>query len=149
MKALVKIFSYNKLVEEAEKQGWEIPTLEELREAREEILKKDDFEVDWVWTSDEITDEKVIADMEEDGYAPFNESHMIAYHPGSDEYGYINKNTMIKVLVNKLPCEWREDSNDYGLYHTSCENMYQVIEATPSENGFIFCPFCGKTLKEI
>jgi hypothetical protein len=45
------------------------------------------------------------------------------------------------------PCEWEENSD--GQYEADCGNIFEVIEGTPEENGFKFCTFCGKPLKQV
>lgn len=45
------------------------------------------------------------------------------------------------------PCTWTEDED--GLWNTTCEEIFQTIDGTPSENSFRFCPYCGKPLEEV
>ena len=45
-------------------------------------------------------------------------------------------------------CEWRYDGLD-DFYETSCGDLFSVMEGTPSDNGFKFCPYCGKGLEEV
>jgi hypothetical protein len=50
------------------------------------------------------------------------------------------------------PCLWREESDGFeslGIWHTECENAFQLSEGTPSENSMRYCCYCGKPLKEI
>ena len=44
------------------------------------------------------------------------------------------------------PCTWIE--NEDGVYETNCGNLFAFNDGTPSENGFAFCPYCGRELKE-
>jgi hypothetical protein len=47
-------------------------------------------------------------------------------------------------------CEWMETKEDpFGdpLYSTGCGHLAQLIEGTPEENQFKFCPFCGKEIQ--
>ena len=47
-------------------------------------------------------------------------------------------------------CEWKEDSNpDWELWESSCGHSWICEEGTPASNGMVFCPFCGKPLKEV
>jgi hypothetical protein len=41
--------------------------------------------------------------------------------------------------------EWNEDS----YWSTSCGQKFVMIEGTPKENGYNFCPSCGKPLVEL
>ena len=43
-------------------------------------------------------------------------------------------------------CVWEEDEN--GTWETSCEHLYEFNDAGPGWNGFNYCPFCGKKIKE-
>jgi len=40
-------------------------------------------------------------------------------------------------------CEWH-DEGDY--WHTECGNDFEIIDGTPIENNFQFCPYCGGEL---
>jgi rRNA maturation endonuclease Nob1 len=44
-------------------------------------------------------------------------------------------------------CFWEEvDNGDY--YESECnKNGFQFNDGTPYDNGFMFCPYCGKPLK--
>ena len=44
------------------------------------------------------------------------------------------------------PCTWTE--NEDGVYETNCGNLFAFNDGTPSENGFEFCPYCGRELRE-
>lgn len=47
--------------------------------------------------------------------------------------------------INTKPfCEWTED--DDGNWETSCKNMHVFFDAGPTQNGYKFCPYCGKDL---
>lgn len=45
-------------------------------------------------------------------------------------------------------CEWKlADDIDWGnQYVSSCENIWELLDGTPIDNGMKFCPFCGKPL---
>lgn len=43
-------------------------------------------------------------------------------------------------------CTWHED--DDGHWHTDCKQIFTLFDGTPVENGFKFCPYCGKALVE-
>lgn len=46
------------------------------------------------------------------------------------------------------PCTWAEDSD--GVWNASCppvgDHSFCFTEDGPTENGFKFCPYCGKPL---
>jgi hypothetical protein len=46
-------------------------------------------------------------------------------------------------------CTWRQ-GNRRNLYYPSCRRVYSLSnEKTLSESKLIFCPFCGKPIKDI
>jgi len=42
-------------------------------------------------------------------------------------------------------CAWTEDED--GNWDTECGNKWTFFDGTPSDNGLVFCPFCGRTLR--
>lgn len=42
-------------------------------------------------------------------------------------------------------CDWMVD--DDGLWETQCGNAFQFEVDGPEDNGFEFCPYCGKVLR--
>ena len=48
-----------------------------------------------------------------------------------------------KLDVKQL-CEW--SGNVDGFYDTACGNAHEFITDGPTENGYRYCPYCGKTL---
>lgn len=49
----------------------------------------------------------------------------------------------------KPKCIWALDDDDSGCWQTDCSNAFIFNEGGCKENNFKFCPYCGKTLKEI
>jgi hypothetical protein len=45
------------------------------------------------------------------------------------------------------PCLWGED--DDGMWETSCGHAFEFNDGDPADNAFLFCPFCGKQLKQL
>ena len=73
-------------------------------------------------------------------------------------YGSLNsRNYMIPVDraveivkqggVSDDVCEWRLCDEEANVYDTSCRNPHILIEGTPEENNYKFCPYCGKKIK--
>ena len=46
-------------------------------------------------------------------------------------------------------CEWRLCDEEANVYDTSCRNQHILIEGTPKENNYEYCPYCGKKIKEV
>lgn len=42
-------------------------------------------------------------------------------------------------------CEWVYDP-DLDKWDTTCDNAFQFFDGAPIENGFEWCPYCGKEL---
>jgi len=50
----------------------------------------------------------------------------------------------------KNECEWKNDPWDdcSDMWKTACGNLFTIIEGSPSENGMLFCCYCGKKIVE-
>ena len=46
-------------------------------------------------------------------------------------------------------CEWRLCDEEANVYNTSCRNPHILIEGTPKENNYEYCPYCGKKIKVV
>ena len=58
--------------------------------------------------------------------------------------------TKNKEISDKNYCRWSPPSNfEIDYWETECDNAFNLIDGTPSENGMKFCPYCGKKLIEI
>lgn len=44
-------------------------------------------------------------------------------------------------------CEWRLCDEEANVYDTSCRNPHILIEGTPQENNYEFCPYCGRKIR--
>jgi len=42
-------------------------------------------------------------------------------------------------------CKW--EVNDDGVWLTYCNNAHEFINGDPDENGFNYCPYCGKEIE--
>ena len=45
------------------------------------------------------------------------------------------------------PCDWTYDDL-YDFFETACGESFIIFEGGPQENKMIYCPFCGKSIKE-
>lgn len=45
------------------------------------------------------------------------------------------------------PCAWTVEED--GLWNTGCGNAFLFEVEGPHENGFKFCPYCGKPLEAV
>lgn len=48
----------------------------------------------------------------------------------------------------ELECKWKLEEEG-NLYVTECENRHIVFDGTPEENGYRYCPYCGRKIKEV
>lgn len=46
-------------------------------------------------------------------------------------------------------CEWKLEDEEANLYLTGCQQRQLIFEGTPKENGYIYCPYCGKKIKVV
>ena len=44
-------------------------------------------------------------------------------------------------------CTWENDGD--GNWDTQCGNAFSLNDGMPSENGMVYCCFCGKKIVEI
>lgn len=44
-------------------------------------------------------------------------------------------------------CEWKLEDSESNLYVTGCKNRQLIFEGTPEENGYKYCPYCGRKIK--
>lgn len=47
----------------------------------------------------------------------------------------------------KSECEWKLEDSESNLYVTECVNRHLIFEGTPEENGYKYCPYCGRKIK--
>jgi hypothetical protein len=45
-------------------------------------------------------------------------------------------------------CRWDED-DIAGVWRAACGRVFEFTAASPSDNGFRFCPYCGGVLVEL
>jgi len=51
------------------------------------------------------------------------------------------------TLDGIVRCVWCVDND--GVWNTDCGQVHVFIDGTPGQNGFGFCPYCGKPMAEI
>lgn len=53
--------------------------------------------------------------------------------------------------VNSDYCSWKQDLPNVwedDSWNTNCGDKFILIEGSPKENNFNFCPNCGRRIKE-
>ena len=67
---------------------------------------------------------------------------------------YVRLNEAIEIVkqggvsdASDYVCEWRLCDEEANVYDTSCRNPHILIEGTPQENNYEFCPYCGRRIK--
>lgn len=46
-------------------------------------------------------------------------------------------------------CEWKLEDEEANLHLTGCQQRQLIFEGTPKENGYRYCPYCGKKIKVV
>lgn len=46
-------------------------------------------------------------------------------------------------------CEWRLIDDEANVYDTACRNPHILIDGSPEDNNYEFCPYCGKRIKVV
>lgn len=69
--------------------------------------------------------------------------------PGSTDV--VLKVSQINDLLAELDieCEWTPEDDCSDHYAGTCGIYFMFNDGGPMDNGFVFCPKCGKKLKEI
>jgi hypothetical protein len=47
-----------------------------------------------------------------------------------------------------MECIWTQDDEDSNTYSTDCGECFEITDGTPKDNGFKFCFYCGKQIKQ-
>ena len=71
--------------------------------------------------------------------------------------GEIIWNNVLKIAIEIVKqggvsddvCEWMLCDEEANVYDTSCRNPHILIEGTPKENNYEYCPYCGKKIKVV
>ena len=68
-------------------------------------------------------------------------------------YKTVRKDVAIEIVkqggASDDVCEWRLCDEEANVYDTSCRNPHILIEGTPKENNYEYCPYCGKKIKVV
>ena len=46
-------------------------------------------------------------------------------------------------------CEWEMWDDDANCFHTACENAHFFVDGNPKDNNHVYCPYCGRKIKEV
>ena len=99
-----------------------------------------------------------IIDTEPTAYSVDNvveELELHSFELGTDTIPvhYVRLNEAIEIVkqggvsdASDYVCEWRLCDEEANVYDTSCRNPHILIEGTPQENNYEFCPYCGKKI---
>ena len=52
-------------------------------------------------------------------------------------------------IVSDDVCEWKLEYEEANLYLTGCQQRQLIFDGTPKENGYRYCPYCGKKIKVV
>ena len=83
-----------------------------------------------------------ITDIKEIASESFKESIEIVNELAEE---YINTSTD----TSSDYCEWKLIDEEGNVYDTSCRNPHILIDGSPIDNNYEFCPYCGKKIKVV
>lgn len=46
-------------------------------------------------------------------------------------------------------CLWRLIDEEANVYDTTCQNPHILLDGSPTDNKFEFCPYCGRKIKVV
>lgn len=52
----------------------------------------------------------------------------------------------IRKLRKEMQCTWEQDPD--GNWATACGKLHILIDGTPYNNDYNYCPYCGKTISQ-
>ena len=92
-----------------------------------------------------------IIEMLENGrWTPCASASLTKYYAKLDKKWYEEGNPDYKFRIRKYvresdkQCHWQED--DDGVQETECGNAFILNDGGVSDNGFKFCPYCGRAI---
>ena len=116
------------------------------------------FYSDHICTSDDVVDLIKLVENQPTAYDIDKVVERLELHSfelGTDTLPvhYVRLNDAIEIVkqggVFDYVCEWRLCDEEANVYDTSCRNPHILIEGTPQENNYEFCPYCGKKIKTV
>lgn len=64
---------------------------------------------------------------------------------------YVRLNEAIEIVkrggISEDVCEWKFEDKETNLYLIKCQQRHLIFNGTPKENGYTYCPYCGKKIK--
>ena len=118
-----------------------IKTIGELKEAINNI--DDDFTIDV----------RIVRELSEEELKGSRYPYPYEYSKANIEIGdigYSDKDVFINVEeISDDVCEWKLEDEEANLYLTGCQQRQLIFEGTPKENGYRYCPYCGKKIKVV
>ena len=52
--------------------------------------------------------------------------------------------------MEMVRCKWKYQDDEYNDYwETDCGEAWCITEGNLKDNHIVFCPFCGKKIKEV
>ena len=92
--------------------------------------------------------DKVVEELE--SFAKLAEDRWVN---GTSKHAYQEHKCWVKAIeivkqgsVADDVCDWRLCDEEANVYDTSCRNPHILIEGTPKENNYEYCPYCGKKI---
>lgn len=61
-----------------------------------------------------------------------------------DEMSDAERQSECEVSTAPKSCTWEAEAED--CYRTACRKHFEFSDGGVADNGFEFCPFCGRTL---
>ena len=97
--------------------------------------------------------DKVVEELRENA-SRYTKKYTTPY--GNNGYKDIKAVSVYKAIeivkqggVDDDVCEWRLCDEESNVYDTSCKNPHILIEGTPRENNYSYCPYCGKKIEVV
>jgi len=78
---------------------------------------------------------------------PVSRRTLVSYQSAMLFAWHIKTNAIEKLRATTEPplrCGWHLDGESF--YESECANAFEFNDAGPKENGFRFCPYCGKPI---
>lgn len=96
---------------------------------------------------------KVVEELEENA-SRYTKKYVTPYgNNGYKDTKAISIHKAIEIVkqrgVSDDVCERRLCDEEANVYDTSCRNPHILIDGTPRENNYKFCPYCGKRIKVV